>query len=273
MSESLRNSVAEDSLRAMLSENQIPLEIRALLKTPSTNDECFALAAAGAQHPVAICADLQTKGRGRRGNRWDAKAGQSALLSLLLPGRDLSVETLSLAAGMAVAESVTVCTGRIPELKWPNDVLVEGRKLAGVLIETRTNVQNPALTDYVIGVGMNVLQTQYDFPRELVDRAVALNTICHQAWDVPSVILVLIKNLQRWCNPPAPVEKILPLWRSRCRMLGRHIRVSCAGRVIEGTVADIDPMEGLIVRDYLGMNHACLASQTTVLQDGPPPDG
>ncbi len=269
MSESICNSIAEDSLRAMLSENQITLEVRAFLQTPSTNDECFTLAAAGAQQPVAVCADLQTKGRGRRGNRWDAKPGQSALLSLLLPGRDLSVETLSLAAGLAVADSVTLFTGRVPELKWPNDVLVDGRKLAGVLIETRANVKNPGLTDYVIGVGINVLQKQHDFPPELADRAVALNMISNQSWDIPAVLVVLIKNLQQWCNPPAPAEKILPLWRSRCRMLGRHIRVSCAGHIIEGTVADIDPLEGLIVRDYLGMNHACLASQTTVLQDGP----
>lgn len=267
MNESIRHSTAEVSLRAMLSENQITLEVRAFVQTPSTNDECFALAAGGADQPVAICADLQTKGRGRRGNRWEAQPGQSALLSLLLPGRDLSVETLSLAAGLAVADSVNTFTGRMPELKWPNDVLVDERKLAGVLIEARTNIRNPALTDYVIGVGMNVMQAQHDFPPELSGRAIALNMICRRSWDIPTVITVLIKNLQRWCNPPAPVEKIIPLWRLRCRMLGRNIRVSCAGHIIEGTVADIDPMEGLIIRDYHGMNHACLASQTTVLRD------
>ncbi len=267
MSESIRHSAAEVTLQALLADNQIALEVRAYRQTPSTNDECFALAAGGIDQPVAICADLQTSGRGRRGNRWEAKAGQSALLSLLLPGRDLSVEILSLAAGLAVAESVNTFAGRIPELKWPNDVLVDDRKLAGVLIETRTHVKNPALTDYVIGVGMNVMQTRHDFPRELADRAVALNMICRQSWEIPAVILVLLTNLQAWCNPPASAEKIIPLWRSRCRMLGQPIRVSCAGQIIEGTMADIDPMEGLIIRDYHGMNHACLASQTTVLQD------
>ncbi len=272
MSESIRNSAAEVTLQGLLADNQITLEVRAYRQTSSTNDECFALAAAGAQQPVAICADLQTKGRGRRGNRWEAKPGQSALLSLLLPGRDLSVETLSLAAGLAVADSVALFTGQIPELKWPNDVLVDGRKLAGVLIETRTNVKNPALTDYVIGVGMNVSQTQHDFSHELADRAIALSTICHHSRDIASVIVVLIKNLQQWCDPLAPVEKMVPLWRSRCRMLGGPIRVSCAGQMIEGTVADIDPMEGLIIRDYHGMNHACLASQTTVLQESPRPN-
>lgn len=252
---------------AVLAQQGMELDIQIFAQTPSTNDECFAAAARGADRPMAIMAEAQTQGRGRRGNRWEAKPGQSALVSLLLPGRELSVETLSLAAGLAVAESVEELTGGNPELKWPNDVLIDNHKLSGVLIETRPNVLNPMLTDYVIGVGMNVMQTNKDFPDSLAARATSLNMIGSRKWDVPEVIAVLLGKLYLWCNPLAPGEEIVPLWLSRCRMLERHIRVSCAGRIIEGTVADIDPMEGLIIRDHQGMNHACLASQTTVLRD------
>ena len=255
------------TLREVLAEQGVALDIQTFEKTSSTNDECFAAAARGADKPLAIIAHTQTNGRGRRGNRWEAKPGQSALLSLLLPGRDLSVETLSLAAGLAVAEGVETLTGRNPELKWPNDVLIDDHKLAGVLIETRPNVPNPMLTDYVIGVGMNVMQTHKDFPGSLAARAISLNMLCRKQWNIIDVIAVLLKNLDLWCNPLASGEEIVPLWLSRCHMLEKNIRVSCAGRVIEGTVADIDPLEGLIIRDHHGSNHACLVAQTTVLRD------
>jgi len=255
------------TLREVLAQQGVDLDIQAFVETPSTNDECFAAAARGADKPLAIIANTQTNGRGRRGNRWEAKPGQSALLSLLLPGRDLSVETLSLAAGLAVAEGVETLIGRNPELKWPNDVLIDDHKLAGVLIETRPNVPNPMLTDYVIGVGMNVMQTDKDFPGSLAARAISLNMICRKQWDITDVIAVLLKKLDLWCNPLARGQEIVPLWLSRCHMLEKNIRVSCSGRVIEGTVADIDPLEGLIIRDHHGLNHACLASQTTVLRD------
>lgn len=254
-------------VRAALAQAGVEMDIKAFATTTSTNDECFSAAAKAVDKPLAIIANMQSNGRGRRGNRWEARAGHCALLSLLLPARELAVETLSLAAGWAVAESVATLTGGNPDLKWPNDVLIDGCKLAGILIETRPNVQHPLLTDYVIGVGVNVMQTDQDFPGSLKSRAISLNMIRHKQWDLTEVIVVLLKNLGIWCNPLRAGEELVPLWLSRCRMLENPVRVSCAGRIIEGTVADIDPLEGLIIRDYHGMNHACLASQTTVLRE------
>lgn len=251
-------------LDMMLDKVGIDIDVETFHETQSTNDECFAAAAKGANKPLAVISNVQTKGRGRRGNRWEAKPGQSALLSLLLPGRELPVETLSLAAGLAVAESISNLTRRNPELKWPNDVLIDDRKIAGILIETRPNVKNPDLTDYVIGVGVNVMQTHKDFPPDLARRAISLGMIHRRDWDITNVIVTLLEDLHRRCNPLASGDEIVPLWRARCRMLGQNIRVSRAGSVLEGTVADIDPLEGLILRDPHGINHACLASQTTV---------
>lgn len=252
-------------LEIMLSQEKIDISVRSFVETGSTNDECFAAAAQGFDRPLAVLANMQTRGRGRRGHRWEAKAGQSALVSLLLPARELPIETLSLAAGLAVAESITKMTHRTVELKWPNDVLIDNRKIAGILIETRPNVKNPALTDYVIGVGVNVMQTHKDFPRELAKQAISLGMINRGEWDISNVIMALLEDLHRRCNPLASGDEIVPLWRARCQMLGRHIRIAHAGSVLEGTVADIDPLEGLILRDQHGLNHACLASQTTIL--------
>ncbi|MGC9259523.1 MAG: biotin--[acetyl-CoA-carboxylase] ligase [Phycisphaerae bacterium] len=252
-------------LDIMLGQEGIDIAVQTFAEIGSTNDECFAAAAKGIDKPLAVIANVQTNGRGRRGNRWEAKPGQSALLSLLLPARELPVETLSLAAGLAVAESIAKMTHRTPELKWPNDVLLDDRKIAGILIETRPNAKNPARTDYVIGVGVNVMQTHKDFPRELATRAISLGMINRGEWEITNVILNLLVDLHCLCNPLMHGDDIVPLWRSRCHMLGRSIRVACAGSVLEGTVADIDPLEGLILRDQHGLNHACLASQTTIL--------
>ncbi len=254
-------------LSLMLCRSNIYLDVAVVRAPESTNDECFAAAARGKDIPLAVIAEEQTRGRGRRGKRWEAKPGQSALLSLLLPARDMPVETLSLAAGLAVAESVGKLTGRSPELKWPNDVRIDDRKIAGILIETRPNTQNPALTDYVIGVGLNVMQTHKDFPPELARRAISLSMINRGEWEMTNVVMTLLEDLNHRCNPLVPADEVVALWRSHCRMLGQNIRVSRAGEVLEGTVADIDPMEGLILRDHHGINHACLASQTTVLPD------
>jgi BirA family biotin operon repressor/biotin-[acetyl-CoA-carboxylase] ligase len=254
-------------LSIMLRQANIDLEVAIVRAPESTNDECFAAAARGKDIPLVILAEEQTRGRGRRGNRWEAKPGQSALLSLLLPARDLPVETLALAAGLAVAESVGKLTGRSPELKWPNDVRIDDRKIAGILIETRPNARNSALTDYVIGVGLNVMQTHKDFPPELARRAISLSMINRGEWDITNVAWTLLEALHHRCNPLATADEVVALWRSHCRMLGQNIRVSRAGTVLEGTVADIDPLEGLILRDHHGINHACLACQTTVLTD------
>ncbi len=252
-------------LLSLLKDRGFDLDTRTFAQTGSTNDECFAAAASGADKPVAVIADFQTSGRGRRGNSWEAKPGQSALVSLLLPACNLPVETLSLAAGLAVAESLSGLSHRRADLKWPNDVMIDGRKIAGVLIETRANARDPAQTDYVIGVGVNVMQTHKDFPPDLAPHAISLAMIRRIEWDNTNVLVSLLQHLHHRCYPLASGEELIPLWRSRCRMLGQKIRVSHAGTVLEGTVADIDPLEGLILRDHQGISHACLTSHTTVL--------
>ena len=137
---------------------------------PSTNDRALAWARAGAPHGAMVTADAQTAGRGRLGRRWDSPPGEGLYVSLVLrpeamlggqPGWSARWASLGLAVGLGLREGLARW---VPEatLKWPNDVLVAGEKLAGVLCETRCQGPSP---DLVVGFGVNVLQRE--FPAEL----------------------------------------------------------------------------------------------------------
>lgn len=141
-----------------------PVEVRH--QTGSTNDDARAAAEAGAPHGAVFLADHQLAGRGRRGRRWHSPAGENVYLSLLLrpnlaPER---LAPLALVAGVAVAQVVDAALGRslVAQIKWPNDVIVEGRKIAGVLVESAIAPGRAPVC--VVGVGLNVLTER--FPRD-----------------------------------------------------------------------------------------------------------
>ena len=145
----------------------------------STMDEAAAWAEAGAPHGAVLTADHQTGGRGRRGRSWDDVDGQSLLASIVL--RDLPADRLGLvplAVGLAVADAVDALASapNAASVKWPNDVLVDGRKLAGVLTEARHGPDGPVV---IVGLGVNV--SQASFPGALARRAVSLRQLAVEA--------------------------------------------------------------------------------------------
>ncbi|MEA2146078.1 MAG: BirA family transcriptional regulator [Solirubrobacteraceae bacterium] len=178
-----------------------------LRATGSTNDEARGLAARGAPHGTLVTATQQTAGRGRQGRAWAAPAGRALLCSLVLrdPG-----ELISLAAGVAVADLV----GAQAALKWPNDVLVDGRKVAGILVEGR-----PQEGWAVLGIGINVALRSQDFPPELRERA---GTLGREVADIEPALVTLLDALERWLS--APCADVLEAVRARDALLGRPVR-------------------------------------------------
>ena len=176
-------------------------------RTGSTNDRARELAAAGAPHGTLVTAAEQTEGRGRQGRAWTAPAGRALLCSLVL--RD-PPRLLPLAAGVAVAE----LAGERAALKWPNDVLLGGRKLAGILVEGR-----PQERWSVLGIGLNVALQAVDFPPELRGRATSL-ALAPAAIE-PSLAR-LLALLERWLAEPQ--EAVLAAFRARDALLGRPLR-------------------------------------------------
>jgi BirA family transcriptional regulator, biotin operon repressor / biotin---[acetyl-CoA-carboxylase] ligase len=192
---------------------------RHYLRTDSTNDRARELAAAGAPHGTVVTAAEQTAGRGRQGRGWVAPAGKALLYSALLRPLGRRHALLPLASALAVCEAAEeLAPQRRCEVKWPNDVLVEGRKLAGVLIEAR-----PQAGWGVVGVGLNLTIAPEEFPPELRDRALSLFDP-RAAGEAPSpgtAARLLSARLEAWIE--AEADAVLGAWSSRDALRGREI--------------------------------------------------
>jgi BirA family biotin operon repressor/biotin-[acetyl-CoA-carboxylase] ligase len=192
----------------------------------STNDRARDLAAAGAPHGALVTASAQTAGRGRQGRSWIAPPGRALLLSLVLCDLD---PLLPLRAGLAVAD----VAGSGAQVKWPNDVLVDKRKVAGILVEAR-----PQDGWAVLGVGVNVAVETHEFPPELRTRA---GTLGRSPSEVESTLAELLTALELRLSEPA--DAALDAVRGRDALLGRPVAWN-GGR---GRGAGIDDAGRLLV--------------------------
>ena len=201
--------------------------------TDSTNERARELAAAGAPHGTVVTADEQQAGRGRQGRAWTAPARSAVLMSVVL--REVS-ETLPLVAAVAVCEALPVEA----QIKWPNDVWIEGRKVAGILVEAR-----PQEGWAVLGIGLNVATAE--FPAELASTATSL-ALAGTPASLEETLAALIASLNAWL--PQRASDVLAAWRSRDALLGRTIRWENGSK--EGVAAGIDPSGALIVETASG---------------------
>jgi BirA family transcriptional regulator, biotin operon repressor / biotin---[acetyl-CoA-carboxylase] ligase len=199
--------------------------------TDSTNERAKELAAAGAPHGTLVTADEQSAGRGRQGRVWTAPARSAVLMSVVL--RELS-EVLPLTAAVAVCEALPVMAA----IKWPNDVWIGGRKVAGILVEGR-----PQEGWAVLGVGLNV--TTEAFPDELAETATSLRLAGASA-SVEAVLADTLGALDRWLG--APPERVLEAWRARDELKGERVRWADG----EGIAGGIDDSGALVVETRNG---------------------
>ena len=194
--------------------------------TDSTNERAKLLAVEGAPHGTLVTADEQAAGRGRQGRQWTAPAGSAVLMSLVL--RELD-ELLPLTAAVAVCEALPVDA----TVKWPNDVWIDRRKVAGILVEGR-----PQEGWAVLGVGLNVTTTE--FPPELAETATSLR-LSGTDTTRDRVLDDVLRSLSEWLG--APPEAVLSAWRSRDALKGERVRWSGG----EGIADGIDDSGALVV--------------------------
>ena len=192
-----------------------------LRATTSTNDRARGLAAAGAPHGTLVTTGEQTAGRGRQGRTWSAPAGQALLCSLVLRSLD---PLLPLRAGLAVAD----LAGPEARVKWPNDVLLAGRKLAGVLVEAR-----PQEGWAVLGIGLNASVALAALPAEVRDRAATLG---RPPAALEATLDELLSALERRLAEPAATT--LAALRERDALLGAQIRWEGGSGTGGGIAAD-----------------------------------
>ena len=191
----------------------------------STNDIVLERAAAGAEPGLVVCAELQTQGRGRRGRAFDSRPGLGIWSTTLLagPADAARAPRLSLVAGLAVADAVAETTGADPGLKWPNDVLLGGRKVCGILVEART-VAGRLFP--VAGIGVNVHHGPGDFPEELRSRAGSLAGVSGKRIDRTEYLVRQLDHLERWlAREEAGGVDLAAEYGARDALAGREVRV------------------------------------------------
>lgn len=204
----------------------------------STNERAKELGADGAPHGTLVTADRQTAGRGRQGRRWEAPAGRALLASVIVRPLDERDALLPLAAAVAVCEA---CERTAPVncwIKWPNDVWIDRRKVAGILVEGR-----PQERWAVVGVGVNVTTAAVELPPELRDTATSLALAAGAPGDL-SVGAVLSPFLELLAArlDDAP-DRVLSAWRARDALVGRSVDWNEGS----GTATGIDQRGNLLV--------------------------
>jgi BirA family biotin operon repressor/biotin-[acetyl-CoA-carboxylase] ligase len=198
----------------------------------STNDLAREFAAVGAPQGTVVTAEEQVAGRGRQGRSWTAPAGKALLYSAIVRPLEQRHLVLPLAAPLAVADAAEEVAGVSCAIKWPNDVWIEGRKCAGVLIEAR-----PQDGWAVIGVGLNVSIEPGEFPEELRETATSLDADA----TVDGALEALNESLTRWTR--ADPQEVLAAFRDRDALRGREIAWDGGN----GTAEGIDERGNLLV--------------------------
>jgi len=233
----------------------VPAIVR-LGRVESTQTIAFALAADGAPDGTVVVADSQASGRGRRGRPWLDEPGASLLASIVLRPRlePARLPGLSLAAGVAVAEALTRTAGVTPRLKWPNDVLVAGRKLAGILLESRVIGERSTT---ILGIGVNL--SQRVFPADLAQRATSIWLVSGRLVDRDALLAALLDALGEWRRRLerqgfAPVRA---RWRALADTLGRTVTVDG----VSGVAVDVDADGALVVADTDGRRRRVVAGE------------
>ncbi len=258
-----------DRIRAVLNTARIGRRVVYLRSTSSTIDECWRSIGEGDADGLVVLAEHQTAGRGRFGRSWHSPRGASLLGSVALvdhPGALVGNE-LALLAAVAVRDAVASCTGILPVIKWPNDLLVRGRKFAGILVESRQYTETA--TAYVIGIGINCLQQRGHLPDELAGIATSLEIEAHVAIDRTGLALSVVTELDRWLADPTgwSNDDLRREWLARAEPLGGRIFLEHRGRTFSGSVLDLDPTAALVVQLDEGGVRAFNAADTTILPD------
>lgn len=221
----------------------------------STNDEARRLALSGAPDGTVVTALEQTKGRGRAGRSWHSPPGDGLYLSLIsrLKIHPREAPRLSLVVGLAIAEAIdSLLPSEAPraKLKWPNDVFLSQKKLAGVLLEL--SVKEDLCDFFIIGVGLNV-NTQH-FPEELRQTATSLSLEAKQRFDLSLVLRALLQSLER-CIDELSQNGFYALrerWKARSYTLGQKVSASFEGKGIVGVAVDVDPDGALLIETDAG---------------------
>ncbi len=237
----------------------------------STNDECARQLAAGRTAPFAVFALKQTRGRGRFGRVWHSEANGNLYSSFAFRPRIAPerMQTFTLWMGVTICELVSKFVPVKPGVKWPNDIVFDGRKAGGMLTEARVDADQ--IRDLVFGLGLNVNGPQADWPSDLGRRAVSLSELAGELVDLNRLTAALIGRVllayERFADGDH-VDMFAELWNKYDVLRGREITLSEGGRKRCGRVLGVDDVGSLLIRDDHGRTRGFRAGEVTVEKGG-----
>ncbi len=254
--------VSPDEIRdGLLTDVMGKKEIVWFKETGSTNIEAKRLADGGAEEGTLVIADNQLSGRGRLGRTWFSSQGQGIFLSIVLRPRlaPMKAARITLMTAVAVAETLISQTGILPTIKWPNDILVNQKKVAGILTELSADMD--VVNHVIVGMGLNVNTDVIDFPREIRPLATSIHAETGKIWSRRKLIQAFLKNFEQYYRTmlEGDFEGVMKQWKALSGIIGKEVAVSMVNRKVMGMVLDVDGEGFLILKDRDGTLHRILS--------------
>jgi BirA family biotin operon repressor/biotin-[acetyl-CoA-carboxylase] ligase len=258
-----------DKVRQQLIPRRLAVKLHYFAELGSTNTRAREFAEGGALEGEVVVADAQTQGRGRLGRRWESPARLNLYFSIILRPRLAPVHAaqITLMAAIALAEALDAFIAPTAEIKWPNDILVGGRKLAGVLTEAACSAG--AIEHVILGIGINVNYRRDEMPAEIRARATSLADLSGAFVARENVLARLIHALDRCYGvlEQSGFDALRPRWEARFGLRGKRVRIEHLDQVIVGRARGIAPDGALLVEDESGALHNIYAGDVIALEN------
>ena len=246
-------------------EANTPSKVVLYSSTASTNDTAWRFATKQKYNGLAVLAEAQTSGRGRQGNNWIADKYQSILCSILFMDCKAETEIITLAVPIAIAQTLNKNNLSNAKIKWPNDVLVDDKKIAGVLIESRrSNTAN----NFVIGIGINCHQSPDSFKdKKLTSPATSIDWEIQGICDRNKIAADLINSVTEWVQiASSNTDQILKTWHKLSIQIGQRVKLKYKDQNFAGNCIGVDPIAGLILQLDAGTVRMFDAAHTTIIK-------
>jgi BirA family biotin operon repressor/biotin-[acetyl-CoA-carboxylase] ligase len=262
------DTIDPDEIKTLLNSTRIGTRLEFLKTTASTNADAFHLAEDGAVEGTVVLADSQSGGKGRRGRVWASPAGVNLYCSIVLRPAIMPHEApqLTFLSAVAVARAIEQTTTCVPEIKWPNDLLVSGKKVAGLLNEM--SAETDGINFVILGIGVNLNMKADQFPDDLRHPATSLLLESGARVDRTRFAATMLNELDRlYANFLAHgFEPVRAEWQQRCSANGRQVRVSDSGTECSGgQCIGIDANGALLLRSDDSVVHRITCGDVRIL--------
>lgn len=259
-----RDELDPDNIKENLKTKRIGRKILVYNQTSSTQTIAAEYAKNKGNDGLAIFAEEQNAGRGRADNKWHGSRSDSILCSIVLNDIKINSELLSLTCAVAVAEAIGGSAKGEAKIKWPNDIMLNGKKVAGILLESKTDNSGSTC---IIGIGINCHQKKVSFPLELQSIATSIDIESNSTSDRISLAKRLLTSMEHWLEVAAQTsEKVIDQWCNLSVQLGHRVKIIYNSREFAGNCIGIDPEKGLILQLDTGGVRMFDAAHTTIVK-------